>query len=388
MAKTLSDYALMDVLSSLTRSCLIATPGKKMPIADLSNIEGRGLAWLAEEQWKLDAFSEFDQQKLASGGWINGFDWAKRTRQGEVIDLALDKKGEPIHRGHDLYALAYAKSFGITPEAVMDNKKNGDGSMRQIGKVQELALGYEGGVGAFVTFATGYGIDLDELGPLVLEAADQGLVNEARGMYSWLMDKKKGKNTYGLLPDTWVACDVIKRGWRLAHPQVSSWWKQLEQAFRDAIDNPGVAFQARTVTCHRPLLKSGKPSQWTTIVLPSGRRLCYPGARIEQETGEVSYMGVNQFNRKWSRIKTYSGKLAENVTQAFARDVLAFNMPLIEERGYEIVLSVHDELLTETPDEPEYSSDRLAAWMANVPPWATGLPLAAAGFETYRYRKD
>jgi DNA polymerase len=248
--------------------------------------------------------------------------------------------------------------------------------------------GYEGGGGAFVTFATGYGIDLDEMAGPVLETADQGLVNEARGMYSWLMDKKKGKNTYGLLPDTWVACDVIKRGWRLAHPQVSSWWKQLEQAFRDAIDNPGVAFQARTVTCHRPLLKSGKPSQWTTIVLPSGRRLCYPGARIEQETGEVSYMGVNQFNRKWSRIKTYSGKLAENVTQAFARDVLAYNMPLIEERGYEIVLSVHDELLTETPDEPEYSSDRLAAWMANVPPWATGLPLAAAGFETYRYRKD
>lgn len=379
---------IMALTSSCIRGCLVAPAGRKMPIADLSNIEGRALAWLAREQWKLDAFTEYDDLQLVEGGWISGFEWARRTRLGESIALALDKKGETIHRGHDLYAVAYAKSFGVTPEVVMDNKKNGDGNMRQIGKVQELALGYEGGVGAFVTFALGYGIDLDELAPLVMEAGDPDLIREARGMYQWLMEKKKGKNTYGLAPDTFVACDVIKRGWRQAHSNVATWWKQLEQAFRDAIDNPGHAFEARSVTCMRPLLKSGKPSSWTTIILPSGRRLCYPSARIEQDTGEISYMGVNQFNRKWSRIKTYSGKLAENVTQAFARDVLAYNMPNIEARGYEITLSVHDELLTETPDTDEYSSDALAAWMANVPPWAKGLPLAAAGFETNRYRKD
>jgi len=80
--------------------------------------------------------------------------------------------------------------------------------------------------------------------------------------------------------------------------------------------------------------------------------------------------------------------IVHNCTQASARDVLAHNMPTIDAAGYRIVLSVHDELLTETPDTDEYSSDTLAAHMSTVPPWAEGLPLAAAGFETTRYRKD
>jgi DNA polymerase len=106
------------------------------------------------------------------------------------------------------------------------------------------------------------------------------------------------------------------------------------------------------------------------------------------EDGTVSYMGVNQYSRKWSRIKTYGGKLVENITQAAARDVLTSNMPAIEAAGYDIVLSVHDELLTEAPDTADYSHEHLSALMATNPPWAAGLPLAAAGFEAYRYRKD
>ena len=77
----------------------------------------------------------------------------------------------------------------------------------------------------------------------------------------------------------------------------------------------------------------------------------------------------------------------ENATQAFARDVLAYNMPAIEHAGYEIVLSVHDELLTETPDAERFSADELGRMMATVPAWAKGIPLAASGFETVRYRK-
>lgn len=659
---------VMQLASSAIRGCLIAEPGKKLCISDLSNIEGRALAWLAGEQWKLDAFAAFD-------------------------------RGE----GHDLYALSYAKSFGITPEEVMQNKKTGDGSMRQIGKVQELAClagdtpvvtllgvkalqsittedwlwdgkqwvqhqgliakgakkvvnvagievtpdhliktgrtwtqaqqlatcentlsqalatgsenlpcwvlsapskaratstwfgcsvpaalnriwcsittsvravvrgatpapksplgtgakiggrtppyaqmtntavacsiallpqalgataprpsstqdmagggfsftnhgektrqlfwhtcslltggmcqamtwigamstkatnpgtfgsyplgktgaatnarsakcssesstlkpvfdilnsgpnncftvlsergpfivhncGYEGGVGAFVTFAAGYGIDLDEMAVGVLQRADPELEKEARHMFAWFTQQKR--DTYGLKEDTFVACDIIKRGWRNAHPNVALWWGELDTAFRDAIAHPGQEFTARTVVVDRPVAKSGKPMAWVRIKLPSGRYLCYPGAHIEyrkvhcpdclgagchfckgtgkvedpkDKVGTIAYKGVDQYSRKWSTLKTYSGKLAENVTQAFARDVLAYNMPAIERDGYEIVLSVHDELLTETPDTGEFSSDRLSWHMSTVPPWAQGLPLAAAGFECTRYRKD
>jgi len=80
--------------------------------------------------------------------------------------------------------------------------------------------------------------------------------------------------------------------------------------------------------------------------------------------------------------------LVENWTQAVARDVMGDRMPDIDAAGYEIVLTVHDEILSETPDTDEWSSDTLAAMMATNPAWADGLPLAAAGFETYRYRKD
>ena len=80
--------------------------------------------------------------------------------------------------------------------------------------------------------------------------------------------------------------------------------------------------------------------------------------------------------------------MVENVTQAASRDVLAESMPFIEADGYEIVLSVHDELLTEAPDTDDYSSEVLSARMATAPDWAVGLPLAAAGFQAKRYRKD
>jgi DNA polymerase len=96
---------------------------------------------------------------------------------------------------------------------------------------------------------------------------------------------------------------------------------------------------------------------------------------------------VNQFSRKWCRISTYSGRLVENVTQAFARDVFKSSFIPVENAGYEIVLEVHDELITEVPDTEDFNVGRLSELLATNPPWAQGMPLAAAGFETYRYRK-
>jgi DNA polymerase len=115
--------------------------------------------------------------------------------------------------------------------------------------------------------------------------------------------------------------------------------------------------------------------------------LCYPSPQVD-DGGQISYMGINQYTRQWQRLKTYGGKLFENVCQAVARDVMAWNMPAIEAAGYQIVLTVHDEVITEAPDTPDFNPDHLGSLLAAVPSWAVGMPLAAGGFEAYRYRKD
>jgi DNA polymerase len=325
---------VMELASSTIRSCIIAPPGKKLVVADLSNIEGRDQAWLANEEWKLQAFREFD---------------------------------EGI--GPDLYKLAYSKSFGTTPDKVTKDQ-------RQVGTVQELALGYEGGVGAFATFAGVYGIDLDELADKVLENAPRELVNAADNYFSFVIKEKRPR--YGLSDDAFVACDVLKRAWREAHPNITGYWAKLKNAVVQAINNRG-----KTVSALGLKITS---TSWLRIVLPSGRSLVYPHPKLVD--GAITYMGVDQFTRKWTRISTHGGKLFENLCQAVARDVMAANMPRIEEAGYQIVLTVHDEIIAEAPDQPEFNADHLASLLATNPDWAPDMPLAAAGFETYRYRKD
>jgi len=368
----------MELLSSAVRGSIIAPPGGKLVVADLSNIEGRKLAWLSGEEWKLKAFRDYDTCLGVDGRWYTGDQIRDSVLAGRPIELKLDKKGEPTRRGHDLYALAYAKAFRITPEEVMENKKSGDGSMRQIGKVMELALGYEGGVGAFVTFAIAYGIDLDDMAVVAYPAIPPEVVGQARKAYKWAVEKGRD---YEMDELTYIVCDSFKRLWRMAHPETSAWWKELENAFRYAMLEPGKVFTARRVS-------AVKEKSWLRLILPSGRSLCYPNPKLEGPDEKLSYMGVNHFTRQWLRIKTYSGKLAENVTQASSRDVFKFNAPMIEDAGYELLIPVHDEQITETPDLPAYSADHLAALMSLNPAWAEGLPLAAAGFEDVRYRKD
>jgi DNA polymerase len=338
---------VMELTSSAIRGCIVAPKGKKLVVADLANIEGRVLAWLAGEEWKLQAFRDYD------------------------TIIGHDDEGEPIRKGHDLYKLAYAKSFGIKPEDV--SKDN-----RQVGKVQELALGYEGGVGAFLTFAAAYNIDLEAMGEQAIGAIPANIMAEAVKALEWTKQQKRP--TFGLSDRAWLVCDSFKRSWRYAHPAVSSMWKDLEEAARMAVLRAGTTYECRG-------LKLRRDGAWLRIRLPSGRFLCYPSPQVD-EAGKLSYMGVNQYSRKWSRLKTYGGKLAENVTQAASRDVLAANMPGIEAAGYQIVLSVHDENITEADDRDEFNAGHLADLMATNPTWAKNLPLAAAGFEAYRYRKD
>jgi len=327
---------VMRLTANTVRGCIVAPPGKKLVISDLSNIEGRGLAFLAGERWKLKAFAEFD-----------------------------------AGTGEDLYKVAYGRSFNIDP-------KEATGQKRQIGKVMELGLGYEGGVAAFLTFAAVYRMDLSDLAKAVWATASREALEDALGVWKWASGKKR---TLGLPQDVYVACEVLKRAWRDAHSQTTALWRAAGDSVRAAIQNPGETFD---IGQH---LKARRDGAWLRLRLPSGRYLCYINPKVD-DSGQISYFGVNQYTRQWGPIKTYGGKLIENATQAFARDILGSTMPAVERAGYEIVLSVHDELLTETPDTDAFNVDALSTMMSTAPTWAAGIPLAAAGFETYRYRKD
>ncbi len=337
---------VMRLTSSAIRSTISSPPGRKLVVADLSNIEGRDQSWLAGEEWKLDAFRAFDT--------ITG----------------VDAKGKPTRAGPDLYNLAYGKTFGVPHETVNSDQ-------REIGKVQELAFGYQGGVGAVATFATAYGLDLDDLAARVIPEAPDWAVEESTSYLDYLVKKKKG-NEYGISDRAFIACDTLKRVWRNAHPAISSYWKELEETVMIAIANPGETFPCRKVKIRRD-------GAWLRIGLPSGRALCYPAPEVDK--GKITHMGMHQMSRKWVRLTTYGGKLFENICQAVARDVMMYNMPGVEANGYEIILSIHDELLTETPDLPEFNDKGLGKLLAANPTWAPDMPLAAAGFETYAYRK-
>lgn len=367
----------MTTLSSAIRGCVVAPEGRKLVVADLSNIEGRMLAWLAGEEWKLQAFRDFDTCMGTDGQWHTGDELRDAVLAGKPIDLVLDKKGEPTRKGHDLYALAYARAFGITPEEVMENKRTGDGSYRQGGKILELACGYQGSVGAFATFAVAYGTDLDDMALKAAPSIPAAIMEKADRSYAWAI---KNRRDYNMVPLTYKVCWSFVRLWRDANPKIEAFWAELEKAFRSAINAPGKMFTAGKVS----VIKSGA---WVRVLLPSGRSLCYPAPRLD-ENDKLSYMGLSQLSRQWRRLMTYGGKVVENVTQAAARDVIADAIPTIDRSGYSVCVTVHDEDICEAPDNDRYTSDHLAALMACNPGWAAGLPLAAAGFETGRYRKD
>ena len=128
--------------------------------------------------------------------------------------------------------------------------------------------------------------------------------------------------------------------------------------------------------------------KWLRIRLPSGRYLSYPDAKPDTGRGSFTYMGLNQYSRKWERLETYGGKIVENIVQATARDLLVQSMPKVEKAGYQVVLTVHDELVTEAPDTPEFNVKHLGSIMCDRPLWAEGLPLATSGFEGPRFKKD
>ena len=370
-------FDVAKLTASTVRSCIIPEAGHKFVVADYSNVEGRGLAWLAGEETALDTF----------------------------------------RAGLDIYCVTAGKMFGMDPDDIKKNFKE----IRQIGKACELGLGYEGGVGAFVTFAKNLGLDLIEMAKTMDGTfPDHIWAATARG-YEWARiqeakrpphpGEKDDRPSYILDKKVWRTCDAIKRMWRESHPETVAFWRDLKDGILAAVRNPGREFWAgahlrrnreRAIRIWRTVEfdSSGRkvPGWWLCMELPSGRILSYPGigVSVTKETDEdgrvntnvrIKYQGENQLTRQWTTLYTHGGKACENIVQALCRDLLAYAMINVEGGGYPIVLSVHDELVCETPDTPEYTVAELEKLMCELPEWAEGFPLVAEGQELKRYAK-
>ena len=287
----------LDVLSQLIRTAFIPRHGYRFMVADFSAIEARVIAWLAKEKWRMDVFA----------------------------------------KGGDIYCASASKMFGVPVE-----KHGINGHLRQKGKIAELALGYQGSIGAL---------------------------------------KAMGADKMGLSDEE---LQEIVNSWRKASPHIKQLWYDVDATALRAVRECDV------VTLHHGIALSRRKGI-LFIRLPSGRKLAYARPKIEIEPefdrDWLTYEGAEQTSGKWTRLRTYGGKLVENIVQAIARDCLAVAMTRLEAAGYQIVMHIHDEAVIECPADACDLTD-VCRIMGRPIDWAPGLLLTADGYITDYYKKD
>ena len=348
------------------RGCIIAAPpgpanpeGNELFDADYSNIESRVLAWLATESEELAAYFS----------------------------------------GADTYRMLWADFFRLQLHEV--NKQ-----MRQAAKVVKLAFGFGGGVGALVTMAAGYGIDLSALVPLVLPYADAK--QYAKAERAWRRAVLEGED-WGLAKEVYITCDILKQKFRTSLKATNDVRLAVDKAVRNAVRDPGTPHYAArcTIWSDRNAL---------IIQLPDGSRLYYwsPTLHVTEYRDPTDPHGVVQYRehltfhtargKGWRLEKAWAGLFLENIVQAVANRILrngaiavhadTLTVPAIvsyletlppEERTA-IVLRIHDALTLDVP-RGSYSVERLLRCMCNASSWAEGCPIAGEGWHNVRYGK-
>lgn len=291
---------ISNVLSQLIRTTFIAKKKCTFAVADFSAIEARVIAWLANEKWRLDVFATHGK----------------------------------------IYEASASMMFNVPIESVTKGSE-----LRDKGKISELALGYQGALGA-----------LRQMG------------GEKMGLTDMEMDR-------------------IVKLWRKKNPSIVKLWYEVNEA------------AIRAVKTHKPViltafrnLKFDFNGEVLTIELPSGRKLFYQQAtiatnRFGQES--VKYKGLDQVTKKWWWVDSYGGKFVENIVQAIARDLLAYSMQQLDKAGFSLVMHVHDEAVAEVDKtKGEELLEQMCDIMGTEVPWALGLPLKADGYITDFYKKD
>jgi DNA polymerase bacteriophage-type len=251
--------------------------------------------------------------------------------------LAKEEAGLEVYRGdgkiyEDMAATIFSKPRG---EVVKGE--------RQLGKQAVLGCGYQMGVSRFRGTCLSYGMDVSE-----------SLAQKAVTAY------------------------------RAKYPNVPRLWYNCQDAFKSAMANPGI-----TYTVGYAKFISNKFI--TRIILPSGRHLLYYEPKMTLTPGDeypkLTYKGIDQKTKQWTDINLYGGKIVENITQAVARDLMAHAMLALEKEGYQVLLTVHDEIIAERPITDSRDVQDYVTLMCQLPTWAEGLPLAAEGWKGTRYGK-
>lgn len=294
-----------DTLSQLIRTAFIAKDGHTLAVADFSAIEARVLSWLAGEEWRLKVF---------------------RTT-GKI------------------YEAAAAMMFDVPEEKIV--KGNPEYELRAKGKIAELALGYQGGVGALVKMgALKMGLPEKELPKIVML-------------------------------------------WRAKCPAIYKYWHYIEKAALNTLltgtDQYNGRCNSHTIQLRFSTGQGADGGRYLSIDLPSGRSIYYPNARIIN--GKIYYWLYQE--GKWKEASTYGGKLVENITQAVARDCLAISIRRLNDAGYIPLMHIHDEVVCEVPiEKASVAQQEMEHIMGTDIAWAKGLPLKAAGFVSPYYKKD
>lgn len=287
---------LSSLLSQLIRTTFIPKKNHRFIIADFSAIEARIIAYLSNEKWRIDVFNTHGKIYEASASKMFKVDINEITKESEL---------------------------------------------RQKGKIAELALGYQGGVGALVSMGA-YNMNLCE---------------------SELIE--------------------IVKAFRSSNVNIVKLWNNAQKAFIEAVKNKSVVHIDKNIS----FIYEGNI---LFIKLPSGRRLSYIRPKIDYDNifnkYIITYEGVDPTTKKSKRLTTYGGKLVENIVQAIARDVLAQAMINLKNHGFNIVMHVHDEIVLEVEDKIS-SIEEVCEIMCKENKYLKGLKLKADGFESKYYKK-
>ena len=478
-------FAVSDVLRGLIK----VSADREMFDFDFSNIEGRGLAWAAKEEWKLAAFRDYDNgvgpdlYKVAAGGVFGCSppEVTKPQRQiGKTSELACIAEGSlvltdrglvpiedvtardlvwdgvewvhqkgPVFRG-EKEVISYdgltatedhivwtqdgrSIPFGACareqiplllpvsePRSVLEpslhKTKRRVWDLLEAGPRHRFTVsgrlvhncGYHGGPSAFAKMGVSLGLNIAKQADVVLASMPQDVIKRAED--GW---RQRGIKS-GMSKDAWIPAECVKIRWRASHPGVVALWHDIEDAAINAVSHPGEIFSAS-------VFKFRKVGSFLFARLPSERCLSYPYPRLHQvlritktENGVVLtkpikakdldywaksgwepdgdgkvglvFNAVDSFTKKWCEQFTYSGKLCENLIQGLARDLMVEAQIRLEDAGFDVLFTVHDEVCSEaklgTRDLEEY-----LAIASEVPDWAAGMPIAVAGWKGERFRK-